>query len=96
MTRELVVEADGRLIRIAVETLLDNAWKLTQRRDFARIEIGVDHRRIGVQQEWCGVFEISNRCVKTSNDRIVIQSCHSDGLRHCQTRAAIPIAQSGR
>lgn len=41
----LVVEADGRLIRIAVETLLDNAWKLTQRRDFARIEIGVDHRR---------------------------------------------------
>lgn len=41
----LVVEADGRLIRIAVETLLDNAWKLTQRRDLARIEIGVDHRR---------------------------------------------------
>ncbi|MBL9015184.1 MAG: response regulator [Myxococcales bacterium] len=40
----LVVEADGRLIRIAVETLLDNAWKLTRRQDPARIEIGVDHR----------------------------------------------------
>ena len=59
-------------------------------------QIGVDHRRIGVQQEWNGVFEIRNRCVKSSNDRIVIQGCHSDRLRHCQTRAAIPIAQSGR
>jgi signal transduction histidine kinase len=37
----LVVEADGRLIRIAVETLLDNAYKFTARRDPGRIELGV-------------------------------------------------------
>jgi signal transduction histidine kinase len=37
----LVVEADGRLIRIAIETLLDNAYKFTARRDLALIELGV-------------------------------------------------------
>jgi two-component system NtrC family sensor kinase len=38
----LVVEADGRLIRIAIETLLDNAYKFTAQRESAHIELGVD------------------------------------------------------
>jgi len=38
----LVVEADGRLLRIALEKLLGNAWKLTARQNLPRIELGVD------------------------------------------------------
>lgn len=38
----LVVEADGRLLRIALERLLSNAWKVTSDRNFSRIELGVD------------------------------------------------------
>ena len=38
----LVVEADGRLLRIALERLLGNAWKFTADQDSTRIELGVD------------------------------------------------------
>ncbi len=38
----LLVEADARLIRIALDNLLDNAWKFTAGRNTARIELGVD------------------------------------------------------
>ena len=38
----LVVEADGRLLRIALEKLLTNAWKFTADRNAPRIELGVD------------------------------------------------------
>ncbi len=38
----LVIEADARLIRIALDNLLDNAWKFTAGMNRARIELGVD------------------------------------------------------
>ena len=38
---ELVVRADARLLRAALENLLGNAWKFTARRPQARIEFGV-------------------------------------------------------
>jgi PAS domain S-box-containing protein len=37
----LVVKADPNLIRIALENLLDNAWKFTSKHVTARIEVGV-------------------------------------------------------
>ena len=37
---DLVVHGDGRLLRIARANLLENAWKYTRRRPFARIELG--------------------------------------------------------
>ena len=37
----VIVEADGRLLRIAVANLLENAWKFTAREAAARIEFGV-------------------------------------------------------
>ena len=43
----LVAEGDGRLLRIALENLLGNAWKFTAGRPHARIEFGAttDHDR---------------------------------------------------
>ncbi|MEO7095969.1 MAG: response regulator [Polyangiales bacterium] len=41
----LVVEADGRLLRIALDRLLSNAWKFTADRNTTRIELGVDRAR---------------------------------------------------
>lgn len=38
----LVIEADARLIRIALDNLIDNAWKFTAGTNGARIELGVD------------------------------------------------------
>ena len=38
---ELPVEADGRLMRVALDNLLRNAWKFTGKTDSARIEFGV-------------------------------------------------------
>jgi signal transduction histidine kinase len=37
----IVVQADSRLLRIAIENLLRNAWKFTGKRTGARIEFGV-------------------------------------------------------
>jgi len=37
---DLVVYADGRLLRIALENLLGNAWKFTGHESLARIEVG--------------------------------------------------------
>jgi len=37
----VIVLGDGQLIRIAMENLLDNAWKFTSRRPEARIEFGM-------------------------------------------------------
>jgi two-component system, sensor histidine kinase and response regulator len=37
----VIVVGDGQLLRIAVENLLDNAWKFTSRRPDARIEFGM-------------------------------------------------------
>ena len=39
----LVAEGDGQLLRIALENLLDNAWKFTRQQAQPRIEIGVTH-----------------------------------------------------
>ena len=36
--------ADRRLLAVALENLLDNAWKFTARKDPARIEVGADTR----------------------------------------------------
>ncbi len=36
--------ADARLVQIALENLLGNAWKYTSRREEARVEFGVEHR----------------------------------------------------
>jgi light-regulated signal transduction histidine kinase (bacteriophytochrome) len=41
-------EADPRLLRVALENLLGNAWKFTSKRVAARIEFGVDERQAGV------------------------------------------------
>lgn len=39
----LIVEGDGRLVRIVIENLLGNAWKFTRNVTPARIELGVEH-----------------------------------------------------
>jgi light-regulated signal transduction histidine kinase (bacteriophytochrome) len=39
----VVVEGDARLLRIALENLLENAWKFTGREPEPRIEFGVSH-----------------------------------------------------
>jgi light-regulated signal transduction histidine kinase (bacteriophytochrome) len=38
---EIAAEGDTRLLRIALENLLGNAWKFTARRPAARIEVGM-------------------------------------------------------
>ena len=38
----VVVQADGRLVRILLDNLLNNAWKFTGKRADARIELGVE------------------------------------------------------
>jgi len=40
ITPGLIVDADGRLMRILLDNLLGNAWKFTSRADPARIEVG--------------------------------------------------------
>jgi signal transduction histidine kinase len=44
----MIVRGDGRLLRIAIENLLQNAWKFTAKRPDARIEIGA-HQHGGEQ-----------------------------------------------
>lgn len=39
---ELHAEADERLLHVALENLINNAWKFTSQRNSARIEIGVE------------------------------------------------------
>lgn len=39
----VVVSGDGQLLRIAVENLIQNAWKFTGREPVARIEFGMTH-----------------------------------------------------
>jgi len=41
----LVVDADGKLMRIVLENLLGNAWKFTSKTPAANIEFGADHRQ---------------------------------------------------
>jgi PAS domain S-box-containing protein len=43
----LVAEGDPRLLRTAVENLLQNAWKFTGKKEQARIEMGVDGAKDG-------------------------------------------------
>jgi DNA-binding response OmpR family regulator len=40
---ELVVDADGRLVRMLLDNLLDNAWKYTTAQPVAHVEVGVEH-----------------------------------------------------
>jgi PAS domain S-box-containing protein len=47
LTPELAVQGDGRLLRIALENLLSNAWKFTGKRARARIEFGIEPRPAG-------------------------------------------------
>ena len=44
IARDLVVDADGRLMRILLENLLGNAWKFTARSAVANIELGIEAR----------------------------------------------------
>jgi signal transduction histidine kinase len=39
----ITVTGDGQLLRIAIENLLENAWKFTSRQPAARIEFGMTH-----------------------------------------------------
>ncbi|MDB6126023.1 MAG: multi-sensor signal transduction histidine kinase [Pedosphaera sp.] len=39
----LIVDGDERLLRIALENLLNNAWKFTGKQPHGRIEVGVTH-----------------------------------------------------
>src|SRR5258708_22428664 len=41
---DLSVTADERLLRVALENLLNNAWKFTARKRAARIEVGTETR----------------------------------------------------
>jgi light-regulated signal transduction histidine kinase (bacteriophytochrome) len=41
----MVVTADERLLRVAVENLLGNAWKFTQKKSHPRIEVGAGERQ---------------------------------------------------
>jgi PAS domain S-box-containing protein len=41
---EMTASADGRLLAIALENLIGNAWKFTARRPRARIEVGAETR----------------------------------------------------
>ncbi|MBS1124567.1 MAG: arcB [Deltaproteobacteria bacterium] len=38
----LIVDGDGRLMRVLLDNLLANAWKLTSRRPVAHVELGVE------------------------------------------------------
>ncbi len=40
ITPNLVAESDTRLIKVALENLINNAWKFTSKQEFARIEFG--------------------------------------------------------
>lgn len=40
VTQGLIVDADSHLLRIAINNLLDNAWKFSSKRDVAYIEVG--------------------------------------------------------
>lgn len=39
----VIVQGDGQLLRIALQNLLDNAWKFTRARESAMIEFGLSH-----------------------------------------------------
>ena len=41
ITPNLVANSDPRLIRVVLENLINNAWKFTSKREFARIEFGM-------------------------------------------------------
>jgi light-regulated signal transduction histidine kinase (bacteriophytochrome) len=45
----LVVDADGRLMRIVLDNLIGNAWKFTAHMPNPHVEVGVEHRN-GQQQ----------------------------------------------
>jgi two-component system, NtrC family, sensor kinase len=44
---QLLVEADSRLMRVALDNLLGNAWKFTTKVPEARIEVGADQQERG-------------------------------------------------
>ena len=46
---DLVAEADGDLMRTALENLLENAWKYTGQHERARVEFGVAGERAGAR-----------------------------------------------
>jgi light-regulated signal transduction histidine kinase (bacteriophytochrome) len=59
ITPNLVVKADPRLMKVVLENLLNNAWKFTSRREFARIDFGlqeggVDHQVYYVRDNGAG------------------------------------------
>jgi signal transduction histidine kinase len=49
ITPGLVVQGDARLLRLALENLLENAWKFTSKHASARIEFGVTHTEVDVR-----------------------------------------------
>jgi two-component system, NtrC family, sensor kinase len=50
----LIVAADGRLMRILLDNLLGNAWKFTSRETDARIEMGQDGEAIYIKDNGIG------------------------------------------
>jgi signal transduction histidine kinase len=51
---DLVVAADGRLMRILVDNLLANAWKFTARQPEAKIELGTEGDAFFVRDNGAG------------------------------------------
>jgi len=47
IAKELAAEADGRLVRVALDNLLGNAWKFTAKVPEAHIEVGVEQKEGG-------------------------------------------------
>lgn len=43
VAKELLAEADSRLVRVAMDNLLGNSWKFTAKVPEPRIEVGVEH-----------------------------------------------------
>ncbi|WP_455205385.1 sensor histidine kinase [Kaarinaea lacus] len=55
---DLIVSGDGRLLEIALQNLIDNAWKYTRNLKPAQIKLGSDTNDNGES-----VYYIKNNCV---------------------------------
>jgi PAS domain S-box-containing protein len=56
------IQGDPRLLRVALENLLNNAWKYTSNHPQARIEFGVLHHRVEDQDNQAQTLMPNGRC----------------------------------
>ncbi len=53
---QMIIQGDGRLLRVVLENLLNNAWKFTSKTQHPRIEFGILDRSGGVGDGGSGVY----------------------------------------